>query len=52
MKMASQAISQEEKRNQRRERLLNEPIPRVVTAMAVPTSLSLVVMSLDNMADT
>ncbi len=50
--MASQAISQEEKRNQRRERLLNEPIPRVVTAMAVPTILSSVVMSLYNMADT
>ena len=50
--MAKQAMTQDERRNARRERLLNEPIPSVVTSMAIPTILSSIVMSLYNLADT
>jgi len=50
--MSKKNLSQEERRNLRRERLLNEPIPKVVVSMAIPTIMSSIVMSLYNLADT
>lgn len=50
--MASRTLTQEEKREKRRETLLNQSIPSAVTLMAVPAVISSCVMSLYNMADT
>ena len=50
--MGSTALTKEQKKVQRRETLLESPISRAVTSMAIPSIISSTVMSLYNMADT
>jgi len=50
--MGSTTLTREQKNERKRETLLNEPISKAVTSMAIPAIISSTVMSLYNMADT
>ena len=46
------ASSRERPRRDQRTRMLEEPVPRLVLTLAVPTIISMMVTSIYNMADT